>query len=297
MKFWTIFLIMVCVLSCHKKEREERAYYPSGNCESIKYYYSNNLIKTVKFYDSIVPISFIETRHKKGYDSLCYYYKNGVLYSTGNKTIQGNYIGKWNFYTKEGFLSETNEYMIIKGETKLNQVWFYNQKRDTMFYGNKNFNIYDQEEFREDPNKIKRTISVDFEFISDTITIDNPFRGLVKDWHPFWRQKNSESYVVLGKEEFNFNADFSNENQVKADTFYCLEKDKLNKQNFPKSDKRYTVAFGKWFKTPGKKILRGYVEEKYTKIPIKENDISMESRRTYFEKVIYVKDTVKTKKK
>lgn len=294
-KFLLVLLTVGFLSSCGKNEKEEKTYYPSGNLESIKSYNNDSLVKTVILYDSILEIKYKEIYHKKGYDSIIFYYKNGILHKAGNMMNNGNYFGKWHSYTKEGLLSETNEYMVIKGETKLNQIWFYNQKGDTMYYGNKNFNIYDQDEFREDPNRLKESIAVHFYYSPDTISLAEPFSAVAEDWHPLWKHRNSESYVVLGKEKFNFNEDFSNEHKVKADTFYCLEKDDLNRSSFPKSPPRYTVAFGRWFNTPGKKILRGYVEEKYTRIPTKEDDISMESRRTYFEKIIYVKDTIKIK--
>ena len=121
-----MLLVVFCVLACNRNE--ERTYYFSGNLESVNYYNKNSLVKTVVLYDSVLKLKYKEIHYKKGYDSVVYYYKNGIIHKTGNMTKGGDYLGKWHSYTKEGLLSETNEYMIVKGEVILNQVWFFNKK-------------------------------------------------------------------------------------------------------------------------------------------------------------------------
>ena len=257
-------IILSLFFSCNKKEDDIEYYKQSKNKYKVSYHFDN-------------------------YDSVVVFYKNGKIFKTGKQDLNGKYFGKWNYYTTDEFLSNTQEFLIINKKVKLNQQWYYNIKGDTMYYGNKKFNIYNQKEFREDPNELKRSIFVRFGFIpeGDTLSISEPFKVLAEDGFPFWTNKDSESYVVLAKENYNFNSDFSNESQVKLDTFFCVERDKINKGSFPNSDQKHTVAFGRWFVTPGKKELRGYMVE-YCK-----NNIIIEERRTYFEKIIYVKDTVK----
>lgn len=184
--------------------------------------------------------------------------------------------------------------MLINNEIekgyRLNQKWYFNKDSDTVYYGSKEFNIYDQKEFLEDPNMVKRSIFVRFKFFpeGDTLNISEPFRAFAEDAFPFWKDKGSESYVVLAKEKYNFNIDFSNEHLTKCDTFFNLEHDKQNVQFFPNADKKHSIVFGRWFDTPGEKILRGYMVEYYKKSPLSSDNVAQEERRTYFEKKVYV---------
>jgi hypothetical protein len=255
-------------------------------------------VKTIYYYDVSGNKKIKEFYHKNNYDSLVYYYDSGKVFKTGTQDLEHNLYGKWNHYTREGFLSDTKEYFVLNNElfkgSILNQKWYYNQKGDTMFYGNNRFNVYKQKEFESESQGEKTSRFIRFYFSAiDTISISEPFTGFAEDGFPAWGLANSESYIVLAKEKFNFNKDFSNESSVKLDTFVCIEKDKVNKDNFPNCDQRHSVAFGRWFDTPGKKILRGYMMEYYKRKPTPNDSIVKYEKRTYFEKVIYVKDTVK----
>lgn len=298
-KILACFSLLFIILASCKNEQEDTTYYSSNNLKSIKLFDQDTLVRTVVFYDSIINVKFSEVIHKKTHDSIAYFYNNGQLHKTGIRTKRGDIFGKWHFYTREGFLSETREYIVLDNMdsrgVKLNQIWFYNQEGDTMYYGNNDFNVYDQYEFRENSTRFKESIFVNFDFTpeGDTLSISEPFKALAEDGHPLWKHKNSESYVVLGKENNNFNSDFSNERQVKADTFFCLEKDIQNRKNFSQFNQRNTVAFGRWFDTPGRKVIRGYMVEKYTNNKMQKDSILGESRRTYFEKILYVKDTIR----
>lgn len=302
MKFKKTIFFIACliIISCSKKQ-DEKEYYSSGNLKSLKVYNLENdkLEQTIYYYDLLSNKKMKMFYHKLSYDSIVYYYNNGKVFKTGKQDFKENLYGKWNYYTREGFLSDTKEYVILNNEFGkggvLNQNWYYNQKGDTMYYGNNKFNIYNQKEFElgSKGTKTSRFTRFNFDPKGDTLSIANPFRAFAEDGFPVWGALNSEEYVVLAKEKFNFNKDFSNEAQIKLDTFFCLEKDKVNKNKFPKVDQKHAVAFGRWFDTPGKKILRGYMVEYYKNKPTTNDSIIKQERRTYFEKVIYVKDTVK----
>lgn len=263
---------------------------------------SELLEKTIYYYNMEKSPLYKINFHKENHDSIVFYYKNGNVFKNGKKNKKGNTFGKWNYYTKEGFLSKTHEYFIINDDidkgVRLNQVWYFNKERDTMFYGNSKFNIYDQEEFKAESKGEKTSIFVRFRYANrkDTISIAEPLQGLAEDAAPFWESRNSNSYIVLGKEKHNFNKDFSNLKEVKLDTFVCLKNDKVNNpSSFPDYNPKYGIAFGRWFDTPGKKILRGYMVEHYKRKATPDDSIVSRQRRTYFEKVIYVKDTIKAK--
>ncbi len=296
------FIICLLLVSC-KRNENETDYFPSGNIKLSKFFdqTTGKLVKTISYYDISGNRKYKVSFHKNNYDSIVYYYNNGKVRKTGNQNLKGQLFGKCNFYTREGFLSSTSEYFIINNDqekgSKINQKWYYNKKGDTMFYGNNRFNIANQKEFKAETEGEKTSFFVRFHFnpIGDTLSISEPFSSIAEEAFPAWGKIPSENYVVLAKEKFNFNSDFSNENQVKLDTFYCLEKDKKNGNKFPNADKRHTAVFGRWFDVPGEKILRGYMVEYYNRKPTKNNDIVKYERRTYFEKKIFVNDTIKKK--
>lgn len=293
LKYFVVFLI---IISCNELSRENE-FYSSGNIKTIHEYKGNQLLKSTFYYDNN-EVKHKELFYKSKYDSLVYYYDNGNVFKKGKKNKEGLHFGIWNYYTREGYLSNSEEFLLINNSWSkgnwLNQSVYLNKKGDTMYYGNNKFNIYDQEEFKKESEGEKTSFFVRFHKnnISDTISISEPFSSIAEDGFPMWEKANSESYIVLAKEKYNFNSDFSNENTVKLDTFICLEKDKFNQEILPNVNKKHTVVFGRWFDTPGKKYLRGYMVEHYKRKATPNDSVRGETRRTYFEKIIYVKDTI-----
>lgn len=295
------FISLLVILTSCSETHDEKEYYPSGNLKSLKMYnYGNDkLEKTIYYYDVSGDKKIEVIYHKTNCDSILYYYDNGRVFKTGKQDKKGYYFNKWNYYTREGLLSDTKEFFVINNKfgkrSVLNQQWYYNQKGDTMFYGNNRFNVYKQKEFELESKGEKTSGFIYFHFYpkGDTLSIAEPLICTAETAYPAFGAENSESYVVLAKEKFNFNSDFSNEAQVKGDTFPCLAKDKVNGYKFPKADKKHTVVFGRWFDTPGKKIVRGYMVEYYKRKPTPDNDNVRYETQVYFEKVIYVKDTIK----
>ena len=293
-----IFIISIFLISCKSEVVETKHFYDSGNLKELHISASGKQNKIVYYYDNAKSNIKMEKFLKPDYDSLIYYYENGNIFKKGTEDKDNQRFGIWNYYTKEGYLSNSREYFIVNNSWRtgswLNQSIYFNSKGDTIFYGNNKFNIYDQKDFRKESEGEKSSIFVRFhKNVADTISIAESFSGIAEDGAPFWKSKNSESFIVLAKENYNFNKDFSNEAQVKLDTFYCLEKDKNNRGILLEADQKHTVIFGRWFDTPGEKILRGYMVERYKRKSTETDSITGEARRTYFEKRIFVKDTLK----
>lgn len=282
-----ITLLGIIFFSCNKRE-EEKHYFPSGNLNYIK----EDSLSTF-YYDTIGNIIYKKIFQFKTYDSIVFYYKNGNIFSHGKEDKEGRKFNNWNKYTLEGHLSETTEYFIIGNKAISNRFWFFNEKGDTIWYATK-FNRYNQKEFVNDTLGAKNSTMIPFKIFSkDTINISEPFTASVICNSPLGRENNSQIIMLLAKEEHNFNDHFSNESQVKLDTFYNLMIDKQNRVNFnigtDKDGYRYIVAFGRWFEKPGKKKLRGYMLEFFNYKSINNQPLKRAERRVYFEKEIYVK--------
>lgn len=289
--FPLLYLIIVFKFtsSCNHVD-EHKTYYTSGNLKS-EIILENKLECLNIYYDTINRVLFQKKYHFPEYDSVIFYYKNGNIFKNGNMRLDGKKFGKWLFYTIDGEQSEIREYFYVKGQTILNRNWFIDKSGDTLWIS-KERNAYKQKEFTGDTLISKNSTMVLFDFFSkDTINIDEPFAASVRCNSPLGRDYNSQIVMLLAKEKYNFNDDFSNEDNVKLDTFPNLLNDKDNWENFPSStseQKRYISVFGRWFDKPGKKILRGYMLESF-KIKRVDGQYDKASRRVYFEKQVYVK--------
>ncbi|CAM1363672.1 hypothetical protein TSEDIMI_220034 [Tenacibaculum sediminilitoris] len=283
-----IILIFLIYYSCNLDDKLNKAYYPSGNLKFIEYLGdAKKLDSSYWYYDNSKKVLKTKVLRRLSYDSIIHYYKNGNTFNTGKETFDGLKFGNWTRYTKEGYKSDIREYFIIKNKSIINRRFYFNKQGDTVWYGRK-FNRYDQNEYRRDTTPSRNSIMVFFDFYhGDTISLKEPFASSVRCGTPLLREYNSEITMLLAKEDDNFNERFSNENEVKLDTFRNIKYDKDNIDNFTGPDKQYVAVFGRWFKTPGEKTLRGYMLEH-----AKNDSVSLE-RRVYFEKKIYVKDTIK----
>ena len=286
-------LILIILFSCSSKN-ETKEYYDSGNLFRSKKYDSNGKLFLTTYYYDLAGNRYQETYKKNGFDSIVSYYKNSKVFSIGKQDYNGRKFGRWNRYNIKGQLSDVQEFLIVKNDEWLNQVWYLDKNKDTLYLPSKKFNNYAQKEFLPDSTDLRRSIFVRFKYFpkGDTLSIVNPFQAIAQDNFPLFG-KLSSCYILLAKEKHNFNKDFSNLTEVKLDTFPCLKNDKRNEKNFPNYDKSHSVAFGRWFDTPGKKILRGYMVEHLSRNPTQKDSVIARDRFTYFEKIIYVKDTIK----
>ncbi len=276
MKYPYLYIsILISLLSC--KDNKEQHFDSNVERSSDTIYlehYENN------------PEQIKEVRLRNG--TIEKYYDNGMLFLRGRLNNENQRAGEWSFFTKEGKLSETREYYIINKEPYLNQNIYFS-KNDEYWTTIKeyNFNVYNQKDFYNDTLNYTKSYFAEFDLGKDTININEPWRAVSYYYTPIYKDKNSEVIIVMGRTENNFNADFSNFPEVEKDTFYSLKKDVGNQRYFPDDDPNSTVVFGTWFKTPGKKILRGYLSEYY-----KDSKKRIQEKRIFFEKNLFVKDSL-----
>ncbi len=76
------------------------------------------------------------------------------------------------------------------------------------------------------------------------------------------------------------------------DTFQYAKIDTIHKTDFGTYDLDKTAAFSGKFKKSGKKTLRGLMIEYSDKYIDTDGEIAYAESKTYFEKEIYVKDTI-----
>lgn len=270
----TIIFILITFISCLDKNKKKLIDGKNKNDTISEIYYdSNGKLKEVFLKDSIV---------KK-------YYLNGNVFSEGKVNRQNQRIGNWKFYTESGDLSEIREYYVINGEPYLNQNIYFSKEGADYWIETKDekFNIYSQPDFYFDTLTYDKTYYAEFDLGKDAVNINEPWRAVCYYYTPVFKDKNSETIVVMGQIDNNFNKDFSNFREVEMDTFYSLEKDFENRRYFPDDDPNYTVVFGSWFKTPGDKIIRGYLSENY-----QDENSKYQEKRIFFEKNIFVKDSI-----
>lgn len=295
MKKIGLLLVLSLFFSCAKKNEKE--YYPSGELKSIynlrngkldgqfTTFYSNGNIKETHLYgfgklkDSSV---FYYRDYKNTIKEKRFYYNDSIKailfdvegrkHSSGLLLKDSLKIGKWNYYNENGFVEKIGEYILVKGEQYLNQVWLLNQNKDTL-YGGGHYRI---------------------DFAKDTIGIDEPFQAVAYLYVPQFDKKSngkSESMLLLNKQNTLFNRDFSNERDVALDTFYNLNRDELNRPFFPNNNPNYTLVFGKWFNSPGEKKIKGYILEYFIfDSPQGVDSIYRLENKSYFDRTIYVKD-------
>jgi hypothetical protein len=290
MKKHLLIFFIIFTISCQRKDNSKIEYFESGNIRTKQIFDSSNkLIKSIEYYDTTKSGEYKVLSRKNDFDSVVFKYDNGMTFKTGKQTFKENKFGIWNLYDRQGNLREIREWFVIKGQSKINRVWFLNQKGDTLAW-RKQDKIFDQKEFVDDTLEVRSSSYNKFCFLTkDTISISQYFYAYANCGSPLLREYNSRAKVVLGKEKYNFNSDFSNDKEVKVDTFYNAEIDKLHKVSFPNFNLKYVTAFSGKFKTPGPKILRGYMAE-YTDAYIGENGKKCKAEtRVYFEKKIYVK--------
>lgn len=228
---------------------------------------------------------------KEDYDSIIFKYRNGNIFKEGKLTKNGIRFGKWNLYDNSGILREIREFINFNGKPILNRVWFLNEKGDTLAWREQD-SIFNQPEFLNDTIAQRNTTFNYFHFSKDTLNITEPLRAIAEINTQPLDKYGSTIIVLLAKEDNNFNEDFSNYREVKFDTFLSAAKDTLNRFMFRENQYDKVVAFWRKFNTPGKKILRGYVQEKTDSFPYKEDSVGTAYTRTFFEKEVYVQDTI-----
>ena len=141
-------------------------------------------------------------------------------------------------------------------------------------------------------------VSIVVELAKDSILINENAKGLVILKKPFF-STNAKMVVVLeNNDETSLKSDLSNEYDIPIIAFLSLENDSLNQKFFSSKDYNFrkTSAMGRMFTTSGDKLIRGYVMEYITDEPPMEMIYDKDKvKKTYFEKKIYVKDSLPLK--
>lgn len=287
-----LILIGFTMISCKKNEYVENEFNELGQIISKKVFDKNkNPIKTIKYYDRLENTEIKIIIHKADYDSVFVKYDNALIFKRGKQTKNGNPYGIWNLYDKNENLREIREWFVIKNQSRINRVWYLNEKGDTLSkrYQDKVFN---QIEYINDTIGARFTTYNQFIFKKDTISLNETLIAFANCGSPTIRDYDSEIKVFLARENNNYNFDFSNDNQVKLDTFLNLKFDSINQKWFETDDYGNIAIFHRKFNTSGEKILRGFMRE-YFYGPFKNNEFdSLIGPTIYFEKKIFVKDTI-----
>ncbi|MEM9078752.1 MAG: hypothetical protein AAGC43_17050 [Bacteroidota bacterium] len=226
----------------------------------------------------------------KEYDSVFYYYDNGQLFKKGIQKKNGKRFGIWKLHSKNGNIREIREWFVIKGHSRINRAWFLDEKGDTLAWRHQD-SIFDQKEFVHDTIGERATCYDLIYFRKDTLELDESLKAYAYFRSPLLDEQDSQAMVLIAKSKTNFNDDFSNEKEVELDTFYNLTIDTINQKWFRGVEKKYFTVFGYYFDTPGEKLLRGYMLE-YATGEFEDGIDSLTSKK-YFEKKIFVRDTIK----
>lgn len=247
----------------------------------------------LEFYSDNSNLTFKKTVKLENYDSLYNFYRNGQIFKKGKIQKSGKPFGIWNLYSNDGKLREIREWFVIEGHSRINRAWFLDKKGDTIAWRYQD-SIFNQKEFINDTLGSRATDYNIFEFNKDTISLDEPIRGIAYCNSRRIRDYDSQIRIFFHSESEDFNSPFPNDSLIRKDSFNNLKNDSINQKWFSDIEPdRYghVAVFGTWFKTPGQKLLRGYMEE-YSYGPFKEESLDSLTAKVYFEKKIYVKDTI-----
>jgi len=270
MKTFAIFFLVFLTISCKETPAKEKLiYYPDGNLH-YKSFYDNKLhaYRELEYYQSgeLKTASYI---NKNDHDKKLLYNKKGILLieyvnldslHAVQKTFYENrkmesygvlYKGKmngwWNYYDRNGNLTDRRELLTINGVETLNQHIFYNSL-----------------------HKIDKVKSDFFRLVmKDTLKLGRSVGSI--EYTPVLSKK-SRFNIYVGE---NIKFDYSNIKQVKIDTF--------------STGNKKDIWFGVDFKTPGKKNIRGILEELYYEANKEYTRLDIKKRYVYFHKEVYVK--------
>lgn len=262
-----ILVLIVFFVSCNKDKKIIKRY-DSGKIESIHYYGSDRTIDSSYLYYPTEEIrQIVYFKEKDTINSTILFDQNRDKYAQGS-IVKNNLdyrIGKWHFYND----SETDsivEYINVNNEPYVNQIWILDKKsKDTVKNKGNFYEIY-----TKDTIYTIDTLRIRFYLYLPNISYD------------------SDIEVIMPKNDKELKDDFSNIYEVEKDTFYSLKNDGIPHPEIPEEvPVNHNVNFGLIYNEPGKKRIRGYLAE-YVE---KKNGERIE-RRLYFDKNIYVKDTL-----
>ena len=252
--------------------------------------------ETVEYYQNNPKVIFKKTVHLADFDSVYYFYDNGILFKKGKQYKENQKFGNWELYDRDSDLREIREWFTINGQPVANRAWNLNKKGDTIAWRNED-SIYKQAEFLNDTIFFRNTIYDVIFFNRDTIKLNEPIKGYVQIFSSVIRDQPSNIRAFISKDSANYNYDFSNEKEVKLAKFNDLTIDIKNQKWAENGTDFSKLAFiGLRFNSIGEKTLRGYYQQ-YSFGPFKEDENgqkldSIIGHKIYFEKKVYVKDSI-----
>lgn len=198
-------------------------------------------------------------------------------------------------YDRDSDLREIREWFTIKGKSRVNRAWNLNKEGDTIAWRYQD-SIYKQTEFINDTIPFRNTIYDIIFFNRDTVKLNEPIKGFVEIRSSVIRDQPSNIRAFIAKDSLNFNYDFSNEKEINFAKFNDLTIDSINqKWAGDKTDFSKLAFIGLRFNTIGDKNLRGYYQQYAIGPFIEEKGQRVDSiigHKIYFEKKVYVKDSI-----
>ncbi|WP_375587448.1 hypothetical protein [Flagellimonas aurea] len=295
MKYPEIYLLIIILLllGCGRN-KIETTLNENGDIIEKRFYNENDVLsKVIRYYDRDPSLEFKITYKKSEFDSIIYYYDNGNIFKKGKRDLNSQLLGKWDLFDRDGNKREIREFVVWNGKAQLNRTWFLNRSGDTLAWREED-EVFKQQEFIHDTLAVRYTTFNVFKFNKDTIKLNEPIRGVAYCYSPMLEEYNSEIRVIVDSENESFNSDYSNEDEISVQVFSNLEKDTSNQKwfrNIKKRNLKYTAIFGNWFESTGPKTIKGFIEE-YAIGPFEDQDADSITSRTFFEKQIYVLDSI-----
>ncbi len=259
MKYW-ICLLSVLFFSCknHTNNNDSVEYFSNGNFKK-KVFINNKGKTTLNYFEHHKDLVKSIVREKDSTSHIIEYYPNNKKKRLGNYAKENLKIGKWSFFDKEGNLNDIHEYLIVDGKSYLNQRWSLGFKGDTI--GGNFFEL----NYKDTVNKKEANR---FHFFLSMPLLSN----------------ESESFIVLPKEEGEIKSDFSNRNEILWDTIFSIgtkyPKDKKLK------DRNYDIVLDVFSDDVGSTNLKGILIEKNKS---KSDSADFVTRELFFDIKYYVK--------
>lgn len=273
-----IFILTFTIIACKQNSTE------SKRNETIDYYPNNP------------KVIFKKTVHLADFDSVYYFYDNGILFKKGKQYKENQKFGNWELYDRDSDLREIREWFTINGKSRANRAWNLNKEGDTIAWRHQD-SIYKQAEFINDTIPFRNTIYDIIFFNRDTVKLNEPIKGFVEIRSSVIRDQPSNIRAFIAKDSANYNYDFSNEKEVKLAKFNDLTIDSINQKWAGEgTDFSKLIFIGLYFDSVGEKNLRGYYQQ-YSFGPFEkdENGHKIDSiigHKIYFERKIIVIDSI-----
>lgn len=267
----TVLVVLLIGLFDSCSNREKIQFYKNGNIKQKDFYSKYKLDSTSIYFEDKQNL----IKERRIYqDSLIMVYK---FAPTGQLTIKGTELrsnnlkmGKWIYSDYQTNMDSIVEYVPIKNNSHVNQIWIQTFEKDTILGRGNYFEI------------IKK----------DTISSDELFRVRFILMEPFIGS-DSEVVIVIPKNDAELEDDFSNLFRIDRDTIKSLKNDGIIRSEIPNGLAiNHFVDFGINFEETGEQKIRGaLIEYQYlddstmTKMNINRNE-----HRLFFNSTVYVKN-------